>query len=44
VQLRQPAIVASIDAQIALGEPVEVTLTAVDPLTRHVELAPVTRG
>jgi exoribonuclease R len=44
VQLRQPAIVASMDVQIALGEAVEVTLTAVDPLTRRVELAPVSRG
>jgi exoribonuclease R len=42
VQLRQPAIVAAMNAELALGQPVEVTLTAVDPLARHVELAPVT--
>ena len=41
VQLRQPAIVASVPVQLELGEPVRVTLVAVDPLTRHVELRPV---
>jgi VacB/RNase II family 3'-5' exoribonuclease len=41
VQLRQPAIVASMPAQIALGKPVQVTLVSVDPLARRVELAPV---
>jgi exoribonuclease R len=40
VQLRRPAIVASMNAQIALGEPVAVTLVAVDPIARRVELAP----
>jgi exoribonuclease R len=41
VQLRQPAIVASIPAQLKLGDPVKVTLVAVDPLTRHIELRAV---
>ncbi len=38
VQLHRPAIVASIPVQLKLGDPVKVTLVAVDPLTRHVEL------
>jgi exoribonuclease R len=41
VQLRQPAIVASVPEQLPLGEPVRVTLTAVDPLARRVELRTV---
>jgi len=41
VQLRRPAIVASIPVQLKLGDPVKVTLVAVDPLTRHVELRTV---
>jgi VacB/RNase II family 3'-5' exoribonuclease len=40
VQLRRPAIIASVPANLPLGDPVEVTLVAVDELTRHVELAP----
>ena len=40
VQLQRPAIVAPLPAKLALGKPVEVTLVAVDPLTRRVELAP----
>jgi VacB/RNase II family 3'-5' exoribonuclease len=38
VQLHDPAIVASMPAQIPLGERVQVTLVSVDPLTRRVEL------
>jgi exoribonuclease R len=41
VQLRRPAIVAAMAVDVALGEPVEVTVVAVDPLARRVELAPV---
>jgi len=40
VQLRRLAIVAPMATELALGAPVEVTLLAVDPLTRRVELAP----
>jgi len=40
VQLRRPAIVAPVAAQLPLGDPVEVTLVAVDELTRHLDLAP----
>ena len=40
VQLRRPAIVASMAAELALGEPVEVTLVSVDPLARRIELTP----
>jgi exoribonuclease R len=40
VQLQQPAVVARMNARIELGEPVEVTVSAVDPVKRRVELAP----
>jgi exoribonuclease R len=43
VQLRSPAVVAPMDADVALGEPVSVTLVAVDPIARRVELAPAGR-
>jgi len=39
VQIQNPAVVAPMDADIALGEPVRVTLAAVDPIRRRVELA-----
>jgi len=40
VQLRRPAVVAPMPAHLPLGEQVEVTLVAVDPVARRVELAP----
>jgi exoribonuclease R len=40
VQLRSPAVVAPMDADIALGESVRVTVVAVDAVRRRVELAP----
>jgi VacB/RNase II family 3'-5' exoribonuclease len=43
VQLRRPAIIASVPANLPLGEAVEVTLVAVDPLARRVDLAPGAR-
>ena len=39
VQLRNPAVVAPMDADVALGATVRVTLVAVDPVRRRVELA-----
>jgi len=39
VQLRSPAVVAPLTADVALGDTVTVTLRAVDPVRRHVELA-----
>ena len=41
VQLRSPAVVASMAADVALGESITVTLVAVDPVRRRVQLAPV---
>jgi exoribonuclease R len=38
VQLLRPAVIASLGADVALGDTVTVTLTAVDPVRRHVEL------
>ncbi len=43
VQLRNPAVVASMNADLALGESVAVRLVAVDPIRRRVELARVDR-
>jgi exoribonuclease R len=40
VQLRSPAVVASMNADDSLGATVSVTLVAVDPVRRRVELAP----
>jgi exoribonuclease R len=40
VQLRSPAVVATIDADLALGAAVSVKLVAVDPVRRRIELAP----
>jgi exoribonuclease R len=40
VQLRNPAVVAPMNADLALGESIAVTLVAVDPIRRRVELAP----
>jgi exoribonuclease R len=39
VQLRSPAVIAPLAADVALGEAVTVTLSAVDPVRRRVELA-----
>jgi VacB/RNase II family 3'-5' exoribonuclease len=39
VQLRQPAVIAPLDADVALGDRVTVVLSAVDPVARRVELA-----
>ena len=39
VQLRSPAVIAPLAADVALGETVAVTLAAVDPVARRVELA-----
>ena len=39
VQLRSPAVVAPLAADVALGATVAVTLAAVDPVRRRVELA-----
>jgi exoribonuclease R len=39
VQLRNPAVVAPMNADVALGDAVRVTLVAVDPVRRRVELA-----
>ena len=41
IQLRNPAVVTPMDADLPLGQEVAVTLVAVDPIRRHVELAPV---
>ena len=40
VQLRRPAVIAPMPGDLPLGEPVEVTLAAVDPVARRIELAP----
>jgi exoribonuclease R len=42
VQLRHPAVIAPVSADLPLGEPVQVTLVAVDPVARRIELAPAT--
>ena len=39
VQLRNPAVVAPMNADVALGAAVRVTLVAVDPVRRRVDLA-----
>jgi exoribonuclease R len=39
VQLRSPAVVAPMNAEVALGAPVRVKLEAVDPVRRRVEFA-----
>jgi exoribonuclease R len=44
VQLRRPAIVAPMAAEVALGDAVEVTVVAVDVPARRVELALVQRS
>ena len=44
VQLRNPAVVAPMNTDAALGESVSVTLVAVDPIRRRVELAPAVRS
>lgn len=41
VQLKGAAIVAPLAAHVPLGERVAVVVTGVDPVARHVELAPV---
>ena len=40
VQLRSPAVVSPMHADIPLGAAIAVTLVTVDPIRRHVELAP----
>jgi exoribonuclease R len=42
VQLPRPAVVAPVDAHLALGEEITVTVTAVDPVARRVSLEPDT--
>jgi exoribonuclease R len=43
VQLPRPAVVAPVEAQLALGEEITVKVTAVDPVARKVSLQPVGR-
>jgi exoribonuclease R len=44
VQLHSPAVVASMDADLPLGQSISVTLVAVDPIRRRIELAPAAPG
>jgi exoribonuclease R len=41
VQLRSPAVVANMPGDLPLGDAIQITVVAVDPLQRRVQLAPV---